>query len=175
MCILRAVPDLPIRAVLISASDDVLDLEQSAVAVSQREMPELAVMARHFAQQAGGTATMLWARTQRVAAAAKHGVDTPRLQARLESELQRLAELRRAIGEARAHMAELALQPDAGMDLASATLAFRALGEVTEELQRDSDGRMPGTLDSSVEETNSDGINSIEDKPHSTTEYPRPS
>lgn len=137
-----ALPDWPVAATLVEVTREVLELEQNVATARASGIPE-AVTSR-LTQEAAVATSALWARADRIVAAAAYRIDTPRLQQELDREDEQLVQLRHAIREARAGLAELTLGGSAERDaFRRAERRFAALAATARELQELDQGAIP--------------------------------
>jgi len=137
-CLHAAVPNPRVRALLINAINELLELEQAATSFRAIGAPDAEVMAAQLTNEARRALPVLWHTADRVSAATAHQVDSATIQHRLQSEADNLASLLAAIQEARRRLAEFILAGNTDVEIA--TMEFRAIGAAAEELRRSVDG-----------------------------------
>ncbi len=130
----RELPDWPVASTLVEVTREVLELERNVATARAAGIPD-AVTSR-LTEEAAVATRALWARADRIAAAAAYRIDTPRLREELAREDEQLVRLRHAIREARAGLAELTLGGGEERDaFRRAERRFAALAATARELQ----------------------------------------
>jgi hypothetical protein len=127
-------PEWPAASTLIEAVRDLLALETALDAARAAGVP--AAVTDLAAAEAKETAELLWGRAERLAAAGRAGVLSPRLEEDIDRQDEQLMRLRESIRAARAGLSELALAGDERPNaLRRAEGRFRALAATAHELQ----------------------------------------
>jgi hypothetical protein len=130
----QELPEWPAASTLIEAARDLFALESALDAARAAGVPD--AVTRPAAEEAKDTAELLWGRAERLAAAGRSGVLSPRLEADIERQDDQLMRLRESIREARAGLSELSLSGDERPNaVRRAEGRFRALADTARELQ----------------------------------------
>lgn len=133
---LGRLPDWPVRASLIDAAQELMNLERNLTVARKTNVPD-AVTSR-LSNEVRDTAIVLWSRAERIAATHEYGVDSPRLQQSLKLEAARIQELQMAIRDSREGLAELTLSGAGGSKLFEQVEArFRTLAEIARTLDEE--------------------------------------
>ncbi len=130
----QELPEWPAASTLIEAARDLFALEAALDAARAAGVPD--AVTRLAAEEANDTAELLWGRAERLAAAGRAGVLSPRLEADIERQDDQLMRLRESIREARAGLSELSLSGNERCNaVRRAEGRFRALADTARELQ----------------------------------------
>jgi hypothetical protein len=137
-CLLRRLPDWPVRQALLTAARDLNNLQASARTVRGRSMPELAGLIDHLTEDCQNVAAILWRSADRVATAAAFLSDGQSIPRNLQRETVKLQGLATSIQETRHSLADLALSGGKA-DQAALERGFEWLRQTAKELMEENE------------------------------------
>lgn len=106
-CLLTSLPESEARSMLVAASSEWLALRRALDDARDQALPD--GWTDWFSDDTQAPGEVLWRTADRIAAASRHKVESPRIRQAVAREAQKLARLNRALQEARVGLAELAL------------------------------------------------------------------